>query len=347
MGVTYMDARSAKLAIELLLEDVNSQLEGLYDDPPEGDALSSLEAMKAGLCEQLQVLEGSVAALDILKGEYINRLTFKKLLDEEKQAVADHQLAMELGGLKVGDPKLQSCAEYKASLCGDKEYNDEEEQWQLAKKVYAFETDSGVKSVEEVKDPTPQNGIQIAKSKQVGFYPEPKAGSPELERRCNACMESFPAKETLSLRCAPEPHIYCRGCLINLFQTAIVDTSLFPPRCCRATIPLDMCRALLPKQMIHDFDSKVEELATPNPTNCSDPDCSKFIRLANISNNKAKCACGRITCVLCKEMDHSGKDCPEDPHVKLLMDVAKRSKWQKCGKCKTLVELASGCYHMK
>lgn len=346
MQTAYMDTRSAKLAVELQLEDVNSHLDGLYDDPPEGDELAAFETTKAILYQQLQVLEGSVATLDILKEEYVNRLTFTKLLEEEKQAAADHRLAMSMAGLKMDDPKVQRGAKYEESLCDDEGYDNTEEQWQLAKKIYALEMETSNKSVEDVKNRAPLHGIHVVKATKLALRPMPNVVSSELKKRCNVCLEHLPAKETLTLRCTPEPHIYCRRCLIDLFNTAIVDTTLFPPRCCKTVIPLDMCRALLSKQLVQDFDRKVEELATPNPTYCSDPDCSVFISLANITHGIAKCSCGRKTCVVCKAMEHGNKLCPEDPHVQLLMDAAKRSKWQTCGKCKNMVELAAGCYHM-
>ncbi|KAF1843097.1 uncharacterized protein K460DRAFT_240523, partial [Cucurbitaria berberidis CBS 394.84] len=163
---------------------------------------------------------------------------------------------------------------------------------------------------------------------------------------CHACIELVPRKNTLTLECRPDKHTYCRPCLVDLFTSAIVNTTLFPPRCCKTPIPLDICRAILPEKLIKDFDSKVEELATPNPTYCSSSDCSKFIHPNNIKADIASCVyCKEKTCVRCKLKGHQGL-CPSDPHVQLLMDVARRGKWQQCTKCKTMIELAQGCFHM-
>ncbi|PSN67710.1 hypothetical protein BS50DRAFT_457483, partial [Corynespora cassiicola Philippines] len=164
---------------------------------------------------------------------------------------------------------------------------------------------------------------------------------------CSACMEIVPTTNTLQLQYKPEPHTYCRTCLTVLFENAITDTSLFPPKCCRLPIPLESCRALLSSSLLKEFDLKVEELASPNPTYCSNLECGQFIRLKDIRANVGKCRfCEETTCVSCKSAEHEGLLCPSDPHVQLLMDVAKRSKWQECSRCKNLVELVQGCYHM-
>jgi E3 ubiquitin-protein ligase RNF144 len=161
--------------------------------------------------------------------------------------------------------------------------------------------------------------------------------------KCNACMEVAGPGETLHLQCE---HTYCHACLLNLFASAIADTNLFPPRCCKLPIPLDTCRMVLPKELIKEFDFKVEELATPNPTFCANAECSKFIRTGKIVNDVASCVfCKEKTCVLCKSKSHKGL-CPSDPHVQLLMNLAKRSKWQQCTNCHTMVELDRGCFHM-
>ncbi|KAF2788360.1 hypothetical protein K505DRAFT_255736 [Melanomma pulvis-pyrius CBS 109.77] len=165
----------------------------------------------------------------------------------------------------------------------------------------------------------------------------------EPANTCNICSEVYPTEDTLALVC---DHTYCRSCLTDHFRAALVDTGLFPPRCCKTPIPVEICHALLPKDLVKDFDLKVEELAHPNPTYCSNLDCNEFIRLKDIKNDVGTCVfCETKTCVTCKGEQHEGL-CPKDPHVVLLMDTAKRSKWQQCSRCKTLVELNLGCFHM-
>ncbi|KAI1325696.1 hypothetical protein F5Y16DRAFT_257327 [Xylariaceae sp. FL0255] len=81
----------------------------------------------------------------------------------------------------------------------------------------------------------------------AGSQPESSAwgaslqGRKSQERRvCEACQDQ---KHFAELFRAPCNHEYCRQCLERLFKDAIVDESLFPPRCCRQTMPLDKCQS--------------------------------------------------------------------------------------------------------
>jgi hypothetical protein len=126
---------------------------------------------------------------------------------------------------------------------------------------------------------------------------------------------------------------------------ALDDVSRCLPRCCKL-IPLEVCRVMLPKDYTKKFDLKAEELATPNPTYCASADCATFIRIKEIEADVGTCIeCEEQTCVQCKRRAHQGLS-PIDPHVQLLMDVAKRSKWQQCAHSRNLVEISYGCYRL-
>jgi hypothetical protein len=81
--------------------------------------------------------------------------------------------------------------------------------------------------------------------------PEPKP-EPEPTADCCACGDEKLEKDTVKLDCS---HIYCCDCLIELLDHSLhKDSSLFPPRCCKETIPLYMdmqilkdCRSILPR----------------------------------------------------------------------------------------------------
>jgi E3 ubiquitin-protein ligase RNF144 len=167
--------------------------------------------------------------------------------------------------------------------------------------------------------------------------------SAEKRFQCCACMEMRLKKHTVTLACG---HEYCRICHVSLFRNAIADPTLFPPQCCGVPLPLDMSLPLLPGDLVKKFDLKAEELATPNPTHCSNADCAEFIRSQEIEGDVGTCPfCGEETCVQCKSKSHEGF-CQSDPEVQRLMDAAKRSRWQLCTKCRNMVALSSGCFHM-
>jgi E3 ubiquitin-protein ligase RNF144 len=337
-----MDPATAKLAIQLQLDDIDDLLDSLYDsiDLPDGDARTGFEMMRTDLQQQLQIFEGQVLTLKILREEHDSRVAFSRLLEEERQAASDHQLAMRLAGLAVSDPEVKRGETYEASLRSVSD-DGSDEQWEMAKELYAavFEREVGY--------PAPINGIRTTKASEVKSTSKSTVLGSETLTKCCVCMEIVPSKNTLTLACQPEAHTYCRPCLVDLFTSALTNTTLFPPRCCKIPIPLDTCRALLPRKLVKDFDLKVEELATPNPTYCANAECSKFIRPKDIKAETGTCVfCEEKTCVRCKCAGHDKSLCPSDPHVQLLMDVAKRSKWQQCTKCKNMVELATGCFHM-
>lgn len=336
-----MDTATAKLAVELQLEDINDLLDGLYDEEeiPDCDSRSSFLVLRYDLQRQLQVLEGQILTLKILREEYDNRIAFSRLLEEERQAVTDHQLAVELAGVTVDNHNHERSDDYETSLCNASDF-DEDEQWDMARELYtaAFARD--------MTDRVSHDEF-AATDCEVKAVTGPDILGTKTLVKCCACMDVVVTKKTLTLECKPEPHSYCRKCLVDLFKSAINNPTLFPPRCCKLPVPLATCRAVLPKDLIKKFDLKTEELATPDPTYCSNADCSEFIRPQDIKAEIATCAfCKHETCARCKCAKHEGL-CPSDPHVQLLMDVAKRSKWQSCAKCNNMVELIEGCFHMK
>ncbi len=167
----------------------------------------------------------------------------------------------------------------------------------------------------------------------------------------SACMDLCPRFDMLELGCKRQDdinnHAYCRTCLIDLFKASLTDTTLFPPRCCGIRIPLSACVRLCPPKLIEQYKNKQVELAAHNPIYCSNRFCAQFIGPKNAAADVATCpVCKTTTCVVCKNPSHKGL-CPEDSTVQLLMDVAGRNNWQRCYKCRTMVELLVGCYHMR
>jgi E3 ubiquitin-protein ligase RNF144 len=342
-----MDPRTAIVAIQLQLGDIAEILEDLQDtQKPADNERASLKTIQQDLVQQLATLEGQVLVIKLLKAEFGQRAAYKKLLEEERQAVKDHQFALSLEEMSTNDTNHTSHTDHKAHF-NAADTVDDDPQWEMAKDLYksAFKGDNIHPRLEE--EPVPCLATDGAKLHEVCTSAAEPANTEVLGSKtftkCNACMEIVAVKNTLRLQCQ---HTYCRACLVDLFTNTISDTTLFPPRCCRVPIPLSTCRTMLSKEYIKEFDLKVEELATPNPTYCANADCSEFIQTKYIVSDVAKCVfCKDKTCAQCKQRSHKGL-CPSDPHVQLLMDVAKRSKWQQCTKCNKMEELTQGCFHM-
>jgi hypothetical protein len=159
---------------------------------------------------------------------------------------------------------------------------------------------------------------------------------------CEACRDEL---NVFELARAPCGHVYCRNCLGDLFEAAMTDESLFPPRCCRLEISPEENCAILTAELIQKFDKKKIEFATKNRTYCSVPTCSAFIESQYISGDIATCPdCSSTTCTICKAT-HEG-DCPKDVALQEILEVAKKNSWQRCYACYALVELDYGCNHM-
>ncbi|KAF7671550.1 hypothetical protein GT037_010362 [Alternaria burnsii] len=172
-----------------------------------------------------------------------------------------------------------------------------------------------------------------------------------LSATCCSCLDMHAARNMLQLPCRDdgdvEAHAYCRECLTRLFECSITDTSHFPPRCCSKIIPIFNCIPFLPSAVFSRFVAKREELEMADRTYCSNRTCSNWIRPASIVADIATCAeCAQKTCVTCKNERHDGL-CSEDKDVKKLMRIAKAKRWKTCPKCKEMVELERGCFHIK
>ncbi len=169
---------------------------------------------------------------------------------------------------------------------------------------------------------------------------------------CIACGDGHPVRCLITVPCG---HCYCKPCIggvdgvdetEGLFELAMKDESLFPPRCCKTSIPLDAARPFLSEIQVQKFKEKTVEYATTNKTYCHNTQCGSFIPPSQITGDRAECAhCGLATCSLCKAVAHDG-DCPEDPAYISLMELAQCKGWKRCIKCRRMVELNCGCNHV-
>lgn len=170
-----------------------------------------------------------------------------------------------------------------------------------------------------------------------------KKPSAVVHRRCTACDSE---KSLFDIFRAPCGHDYCKDCLSNLFQLATTDETLFPPRCCRQEIPLQLVKLYLSSTLFRTFEKKSIEFKSSNRTYCCQPTCSEFISSDDISGERATCtACGAHTCTICKNNAHVG-DCPKDAAIQQTVEIAREQGWQRCYRCRRLVELDMGCNHI-
>lgn len=106
------------------------------------------------------------------------------------------------------------------------------------------------------------------------------------QRRCVACQEHIQFWDIARVPCR---HEYCRDCLQGLFQVAIHDDSLFPPKCCKQFIVPDQVRVFLTPELVDMYERKKIEFDTQDRTYCSNVECSSFLRVEGTTQDRIRC----------------------------------------------------------
>jgi IBR domain, a half RING-finger domain/Zinc finger, C3HC4 type (RING finger) len=163
--------------------------------------------------------------------------------------------------------------------------------------------------------------------------------------KCVICLEKMPKHDCITIKCG---HVYCRGCIRQLFARSLSDPELFPPRCCKEAIPYEQVLFLFPGHFKQRFDERLEEFNTVDPIYCPTVNCGHFLapRTFNPNNTTSCKKCKENTCTKCRAKAHGQKNCPADKDFEELRRFGKDSNWQICFRCKNLVELQMGCYHI-
>jgi E3 ubiquitin-protein ligase RNF144 len=335
MELAGLDPVTAKLAVELQLSDINATLTGLTNNPPKGDELAAFQDMRDNLQVVLQILEGQVLALNILKSDHASRVTFERLMQEESQASRDHNMARQLAGL--GSAPQASDSDESSSLMINSPELCPVSALTLGNSISTFGSNNdSILSFEESASPSKGKG---------------KIQDHATHTLCCSCFELHPRFDVLELPCKREDedllHAYCRDCINCLFEACLRDTTLWPPRCCGVHISVYAAAHLLVPELVTKCETRDKELSTPNPTYCSNRSCAEWIPPPNIEAEVGKChACLTETCATCKNPKHKGL-CPKDEDVQQLMKYAGEQKYKRCFSCRTLVELEMGCNHIQ
>lgn len=177
----------------------------------------------------------------------------------------------------------------------------------------------------------------------AGEIPQLEPSEPEYE--CTVCMTSYPMLETVMLSCTD---IWCKECIVRIFEEATTNEGVWPPKCCRVDIPITSVFHFLSTEIRNNFFEKSAEWSVKDRTYCFLPQCSTFIEPYRIIGRYARCVrCGHKTCAECKECYHTNMPCPKlDADNAMARQVATANGWKQCPSCKRLVELSYGCNHM-
>jgi len=162
-------------------------------------------------------------------------------------------------------------------------------------------------------------------------------------------MDDKPSKKLAKLGCG---HRMCHSCLKRSFKLSTTDPQHMPPKCCTADhIPLKHVDKLLSIDFKKTWNRKFQEFTTRNRIYCPSRHCGVWIKPENTfkqdGRKGAKCSrCNTKVCGTCNGKWHGSRDCPRDEETSQLLEQAKREGWQRCHRCKAVVELKEGCNHM-
>lgn len=161
---------------------------------------------------------------------------------------------------------------------------------------------------------------------------------------CTVCRGEFRLRFTIKTPCG---HDYCDDCIVGPFKSAMTDETMMPPCCCKTEIPLRFVKRLLGHDIFLEFEEKMREFGTKNRLYCPIATCSAFIGEASstkgVGVNCPKCMTD--VCAYCKTTSHPIlEECSDDrdPTSRLVLELAERESWRRCGRCRRLVELNHG-----
>jgi hypothetical protein len=329
-----MDEQSAALIIQLQLEDIEnlfSTFKGKHREDEPSDAELALRQYKQELDVNASIISDRRMTQSIARAVQSDGIIMTESLYQEKVAARDREMARQLTG----------GSDLPTLMFSDDTTEDGIDDELLAKLQALYVSDVSDGQILSCDFDT--NDGDTGEGESSSWAGSRLANPSSIVRRCEACRED---KKFFDVARVPCRHEYCRHCLEDLFETSLTDESLFPPRCCRQSIPVGSVRLFLRSTLIHAYEKKKVEFETPNRTYCSSPPCSAFIPVENIRDEVARCLeCGTTTCTSCRATAHEG-DCPNDLALQQVLEAAAENGWQRCYSCWRLVELDHGCNHI-
>ncbi|KAK3900034.1 IBR finger domain-protein [Staphylotrichum tortipilum] len=334
-----VDPETLRAILEIQLEEIaergqRSKGKGRQGAPP-GDFDVALELLRVELSSFTILLKDNIMCQSMADAVWRDRAILEEVEREETRARQDRELAIQLSrGNKIS---ISAEARTDTTSGHDQEAKGFEDEYVEKLAILFMKTPGSMEDDNTRTSGQPESSAWAQSRKRFNLPITTKT------TECISCNDTYTITDVARCPCS---HEYCRHCLATLFRTSMVDESLFPPRCCKKTIPLDQNRIFLPAALVGQFLAKKLELETPNRTYCHVPDCSAFIPPQFVQVDTATCVrCQRLTCTICKGAAHAN-ECPQDEATQEVLRVAQENGWQRCYSCRRVVELGHGCNHM-
>ncbi|TIC99841.1 ATP-dependent RNA helicase DEAH12, chloroplastic [Colletotrichum higginsianum] len=320
------------------LEELQKMSKGKHRENEPPDFELAKDCYKSELASQAQLVADRCMSKSIARAIQTDSRAISALVAQEKQAQRDREAALRVsrGGV-IGDDGTDDVE----AVVGETPYLDDE----LLGKLKTFDESAGSAADEERdEDDTLMQPESSSWADSRAHANQNRSGNETEQRDCICCLNQHDFTDVV---CCPCGHEYCRACLEALVEMSLTDESLFPPRCCSKSIPIEDNRTFLAPKLIGQFRAKALEFSTPNRTYCHLATCSTFVPKEFIKDDIANCPkCYSRTCTICKGAGHENQNCPQDTATQSLLQLAKENGWQRCYGCRRFVELITGCYHM-
>ncbi|PWA73506.1 IBR domain-containing protein [Artemisia annua] len=182
---------------------------------------------------------------------------------------------------------------------------------------------------------------------------------------CVICLEDKSMDQFFSVKGCN--HEYCCDCMKQHVEAKLRDGMMAkcPHEGCESELKIDGCENILTPKLAEMMKQLLKEASIPVTEKfyCPYPKCSTLMSKAEVHQLTRSIyeigaricdKCGGTFCVSCRVPWHKNMDCAEykrrnpNPLVQesKLKNLAAKNLWRQCIKCKHMIELATGCYHM-
>ncbi|KAE8382829.1 hypothetical protein BDV26DRAFT_304897 [Aspergillus bertholletiae] len=312
-----MDDPTKELVLRLMQDDMRDTLGYTKGKSRAGqmtDHELALEAWARELRHCAYIFEDYKMAKSLTRVTPHDSVAIAAATAEENRAFRDRIAAVQLGGLNQSAPEL---------ILG----------WMNAALAGITDLMGGLNLASERSRP-----IETIKGRRLSSV-KTKSLVAESSKVAAACNPD--SRTHLKSPCS---HNYCRSCTRRLVHDSCIDESLFPPKCCRVPFPLPEIKTLLDKELIQIFEEKTLEYNDLNRTYCVTPSCSQYLPPTPVALTVKTClACNTEICSTCKQQAHASLCVEREADF---LKMAKKEGWQRCARCRNIVELRSGCNHI-
>ncbi|EJD53297.1 hypothetical protein AURDEDRAFT_157868 [Auricularia subglabra TFB-10046 SS5] len=176
----------------------------------------------------------------------------------------------------------------------------------------------------------------------VAYFPmrDEPAQFPRPLIQCAACFEDIDGGEVVT----PCSHHYHRGCMAGLFEAAVTDDWLFPPKCCGQRIDVDTVLDALPRDVRRRSLSRLSEIENLLRVYCP---CGAVLGMQHDLPPFVTCVeCAAVVCASCRSAHPEDLTCAQHEDALPIVDMANTHSWRRCPGCRSYVERTDGCPHM-